>query len=218
MSDDPGATNLRGERVNRNTSVGVLLGGVALLSAVIGWAAPAALPGDRGRPMDGVMPAPGAARAPRPAGEARPAAPAPAAAVAPAAPSLKLALKAATAIAEGCKQYPLGIAVTDAAGVAKLIYVPDGSETWHGYSAVRKAYTAIVFQMDTSQLVQKAQTDAEIGAKVRADLNLQAFSGGLLLKAGDKIVGALAVSGAEPGGHDEECGLIGLQAIKSDLK
>jgi uncharacterized protein GlcG (DUF336 family) len=35
---------------------------------------------------------------------------------------------------------------------------------------------------------------------------------------GDKLVGAIGVSGAEPGGHDEECGLVGLEKIKSDLK
>jgi uncharacterized protein GlcG (DUF336 family) len=131
---------------------------------------------------------------------------------------MRLALKAATAIAEACRQYPLGIAVTDSAGVAKLIFVPDGSETWHGYSAVRKAFTAITFSMDTSQLVPKAQMDPVVTARVKADPNLQAFSGGLLLKVGDKVIGAIGVSGAEPGGHDEECGLIGLQAIKNEMQ
>jgi uncharacterized protein GlcG (DUF336 family) len=45
-----------------------------------------------------------------------------------------------------------------------------------------------------------------------------AFSGGILLKAGDEIIGAIGVSGAEPGGHDEECALKGLEKIKSQLK
>ncbi len=175
-----------------------------------------ALPGDRGRPMGGIMAVPGA---PRPT--MAPASPAPAPRPAKpltAAPPMAVALKAAEAISDACKQYPLGVAVVDAEGVAKLIYVPDRSESWHGYSAVRKAYTAITFQTDTSQLVKKAQEDADVAAKVKADANLQAFSGGLLLKVGDKIIGAIGVSGAEPGGHDEECGLIGLARIKDDLK
>lgn len=173
-----------------------------------------ALPGDRGRPMGGIMAVPGT---PRPT-IAVPVAPPPAAKTLTAAPSMATALKAAEAIADACKQYPLGIAVVDADGVAKLIYVPDRSEAWHGYSAVRKAYTAITFKADTSQIVKKAQDDADVAAKVKADPNLQAFSGGLLLKVGDKIIGAIGVSGAEPGGHDEECGLAGLAKIKDDLK
>jgi uncharacterized protein GlcG (DUF336 family) len=159
--------------------------------------------------MEGIMAIPGAPRSAMPPRE-------PPRVVA--APSMELALKAAQAISDACKQYPLGVAVTDAEGVAKLIYVPDRSESWHGYSAVRKAYTAITFKSDTSQLVKKAQQDAEFAAKVKADPNLQAFSGGLLLKVGDKIIGAIGVSGAEPGGHDEECGLVGLGKIRNDLK
>ena len=53
--------------------------------------------------------------------------------------------------------------------------------------------------------------------KITADPNLQAFSGGLPLMVGDKLIGAIGVSGAEPGSHDEECGLAGLARIKDDL-
>jgi uncharacterized protein GlcG (DUF336 family) len=56
--------------------------------------------------------------------------------------------------------------------------------------------------------------DVICGAKVRANPNLVAYSGGTLLKAGDTTLGATGVSGAEPGAHDEECALIGLERIK----
>jgi uncharacterized protein GlcG (DUF336 family) len=131
---------------------------------------------------------------------------------------MAVALKAAQAIAEACKQYPMALAVVDSEGVAKLIYVPDGSATWHGYGAVRKAYTAIVFKSDTSKILKQAREDAAIMEKFKSDSNLQAQSGGLVLMVGDKLVGAIGVSGAEPGGHDEECGLVGLEKIKNDLK
>jgi uncharacterized protein GlcG (DUF336 family) len=206
--------NVVKEKSNMKFRIPFVLAGAALFApAALTLAAGAVLPGDRGRPMEGLMPAPGA---PRPAGaSAMPPREAPRVV---AAPSMALALKAAQAISDGCKQYPLGVAVTDAEGVAKLIYVPDRSEAWHGYSAVRKAYTAITFKTDTSGLVKKSQEDAELAAKVKADPNLQAFSGGLLLKVGEKIIGAIGVSGAEPGGHDEECGLIGLRKIEKELK
>jgi uncharacterized protein GlcG (DUF336 family) len=112
----------------------------------------------------------------------------------------------------------MALAVVDSQGVAKLIYVPDGSAAWHGYGAVRKAYTAVTFKSDTSKILKMAKEDAATMEKFKSDPNLQAQSGGLVLMAGDKLIGAIGVSGAEPGGHDEECGLVGLAKIKNDLK
>ena len=40
--------------------------------------------------------------------------------------------------------------------------------------------------------------------------NLMAFHGGLLQKAVADTVGAMDLSGAEPGGHDDDCATIGL--------
>jgi uncharacterized protein GlcG (DUF336 family) len=195
----------------RNRFRFLLVGAALMLPVAATLAAGVALPGDHG-PMGGGggMANAGAPRPPGPPPKRQPD-------VVVAGPSIESALKAAQAISEACKQYPLAVAVTDADGVAKLIYVPDGSAAWHGYGAVRKAYTAITFKSDTSAVVKKKE-DAEIADKFKADPNLQAQSGGLLLMVGDKIIGAIGVSGAEPGGHDEECGLVGREKIKNDLK
>ena len=184
-----------------------LAGATALAPATRAHAQGSSLPGDTGRIMDGIFPAhpPPRAPAPMPHTAAR-------------APSIELALQAARTIAHGCRKFPLGIAVVNAKGVPILVYIPDGSDPSHAYTAIRKAYTAITFRVDTSQLVTKGQRDAAFAAKVRADPNLMAFSGGLLLKVGDEIIGAIGVSGAEPGGHDEECGLKGRNAIANQLK
>ena len=133
-------------------------------------------------------------------------------------PSIDLALKAAQAIAAACKQYPMSLAVVDSEGVAKLVWVPDNSNAWHGYSAVRKAYTAVTFRSDTSKVIKQAATDPAVMDRFKADPNLTRQSGGLVLMVGDKVVGAIGVSGAEPGGHDEECALVGRERIKNDLK
>jgi uncharacterized protein GlcG (DUF336 family) len=133
------------------------------------------------------------------------------------APAIALAVEAAQAIAAGCKQYPLGIAVVNADGQPILVYLPDGSEPSHGYTAIRKAYTAAKLKTDTTALVEKAQKDPAFAATFNTDPNLMAFHGGLLLKSGTEVVGAIGVSGAEPGGHDDECGTIGLNKIKGHL-
>ncbi len=165
------------------------------------------LPGDNGRMAGGVLPSgpPPGAPPMMPHSAAR-------------APAIALAVEAAQAIASGCKQYALGVAVVNSAGEPILVYLPDGSEPSHGYTAVRKAYTAAKLKTDTTPLVEKAQKDPEFAATIKADPNLMAFHGGLLLKAGTEVLGAIGVSGAEPGGHDDECGTIGLNKIKDRLK
>lgn len=173
------------------------------------------LPGDRGRmgKLESLA-APPAAAAPaaaRPSGAPTPKVPG---------PSMKMALKAAQAMAAACKQYTFGMAVVDSAGGVKLIYIPDGSDAWHGYHSVRKAYTAITFGMDTSKMIQKVRAEPALIEKFRADPNLETGPGGIVLTSGGKVIGAIGISGALQGGvgHDEECGNVGREAIKNLLK
>jgi uncharacterized protein GlcG (DUF336 family) len=187
----------------------ILTGAAFILCSMSALGAGSGLPGDNGRPADGIFnPNP----PPKPAGVTQSP---PAVARAPA---IDLAVQAAQAIVAGCKQFKLGVTVVNSAGAPILVYIPDGSDAHHGYMALRKAYTAVTFKVPTSQLVSKAQQDAEFAAKIKSDPNLVAYSGGLLLKAGDDIIGAIGVSGAEPGHHDEECGLLGVERIKNDLQ
>jgi len=193
----------------RHKAIAVLTGTATLLlttSLVLADDA-APLPGDHGRMMGGIFPA---NLPPRPPGAMQqPAAPA---------PPIALAVKAAETVAKECSQYKLAVAVVNSRGEPILVYLSDGSEASHGFTAVRKAYTAITFQVPTSELVVKGQQDAEFSARIKADPNLMAFKGGIPLKAGGQIIGAIGVSGAEPGGHDDECGLKGVAAIKDQLK
>jgi uncharacterized protein GlcG (DUF336 family) len=168
------------------------------------------LPGDDGRMLGGILPSGPPPSGPNGKPMVMPRSTAKA-------PSIALAVEAAQAIAAGCKQFALGIAVVNADGQPILVYLPDGSEPSHGYTAIRKAYTAAKLKTDTTPLVDKAHSDPAFAEIIKADANLMAFHGGLLLKSGSQIVGAIGVSGAEPGGHDDECGTIGLKKIKDRL-
>jgi uncharacterized protein GlcG (DUF336 family) len=163
-------------------------------------------PGDMGRPFDG-LPLPPGPLPPRP--PQRPI---------PRAPSLDLAVEAAKATVVACKGYNISVSVIDSAGTPKLYYVPDGTDGAHAYTGFRKAYTALTFKMPTSQVGPLTKTDPSVAAKIKADTNLLTFAGGMLLMAGDEIVGAIGVSGAEPSAKDEECGLVGINKIKDRLK
>lgn len=180
---------------------------IACLSAS---AAPTAtgsgFPGDKGRPFDG-LPFPPGPLPPRP--PERPV---------PQGPALDLALEAAKAMVDACKGYHVGISIIDSAGTPKLYYIPDGTDGSHAYTGFRKAYTALTFKMPTSQVGELTKTDPAVVARIKADVNLLTFAGGVPIKAGATIVGAVGVSGAEPSAKDEECALAGLEKIKDRLK
>lgn len=178
------------------------LSAAGLLLAAAASASDSGLPGDHTRPGDNGVPV--ANPPPRPPEQRPPAA---------RAPSIAMALKIAQTIAEQCKQYPLGIAVVNSKGAPILVYIPDGSQPFHAYTAIRKAYTAVTYKVPTSELIQKTQQDPAFAAQIKADPNQIAFKGGIPLKAGTEVIGAIGVSGAEPGSHDEECGLKGLEAV-----
>jgi uncharacterized protein GlcG (DUF336 family) len=184
----------------------------AVLSALSTLSVGSELPGDVARPGDNGVPRPNPQRTAAVTAQ-RP----PPSAAAPA-PPIELALQAARAIAQACKQYPLGVAVVNSQGAPILVYIPDGAEAAHTYTAIRKAYTTVKFKVPTSDLTIRAAQDARFAATIKADPNLIAFKGGIPLRAGNDIIGAIGVSGAEPGGHDEECGMIGIARIKDQLK
>jgi uncharacterized protein GlcG (DUF336 family) len=190
-----------------------MLGGAAglMLGAASALAAGSGLPGDHGRNNDGIMapdrPAAAQPQTPRPPQPQQPL---------PKAPDIGMAVKTAEAIASECKQFKLGVTVVNAEGAPVLVYIPNGSNPSHAFTAMRKAITAVTFKVNTSTLVTKGQQDPEFAAKIKADPNLMAYSGGILLKSGDDIIGAIGVSGSEPGHHDEECGLKGLAKAKGE--
>jgi uncharacterized protein GlcG (DUF336 family) len=182
--------------------LGVIAGSIGASAAPPG----SGFPGDMGRPGDG-LPFPPGPLPPRP--PQRPM---------PRAPSIDLALEAAKAIVAACQGYQVSVSVIDSAGTPKLYYVADGTDGSHAYTGFRKAFTALIFKMPTSQVGPLTKTDPSVAAKIKADTNLLTFAGGMLLMAGDEIIGAIGVSGAEPSAKDEECGLVGINKIKTRLK
>jgi len=167
----------------------------------------AAFPGDLGRPFDGL---------PLPNGPGRrppwPSRPSPARALA-----VELALQAAQEAVAACSGSHVGVAIIDAAGTPKLYYIPDGTAGFHAYTGFRKAYTALTFKMPTSEVGALSKTDATIAAKITADTNFLSFAGGIPIRAGDEIIGAMGVSGAEPSSIDEKCANAGLEKIRRFL-
>jgi len=150
-------------------------------------------------------------------------APAPAAsAPVPAArgPALELALEAAQAALQACsaRQQRIGVTVVDSAGVGKVLLASDGASPRGVQSSHDKAATALKFQAATSQVGKQAATDAALAAQLAADSSLNSRAGGVLLKAGDAVIGAIGVGGARGSEIDEACALAGVERVQARLQ
>jgi uncharacterized protein GlcG (DUF336 family) len=135
-------------------------------------------------------------------------------------PSLKLALEAAQKALDTCKglDQKIGVTVVDSAGVLKVVLATDGASTRGVASSTNKALTALAFTTATSELGEKIKTDTALAEKVAANTNYNSRAGGLLLKVGDDVIGAIGVGGAKGSEKDEACAVAGLQKIKGKLK
>jgi uncharacterized protein GlcG (DUF336 family) len=155
-------------------------------------------------------------------GGAAAAAAAPATPPAPAArgPALKLALEAAQKALDTCKglDQKIGVTVVDSAGVLKVVLATDGASTRGVTSSTNKALTALAFTTATSELGEKIKTDTALADKVAANANYNTHAGGVLLKVGDDVIGAMGVGGAKGSEKDEACAVAGLQKIKGRLR
>jgi uncharacterized protein GlcG (DUF336 family) len=85
----------------------------------------------------------------------------------------------------------------------------------------RKAYTALTFRMPSRDFAKRTITD-QSRAPQQNLTGVIASAGGLPVKAGDEVVGAIGVSGswggAVVGSNDEMCGNAGINKIVDRLK
>ena len=107
---------------------------------------------------------------------------------------------------------PMVIAVCDESGVLKAFSRMDGAALLSVQVAQDKAYTAVGFGMSTDAWYEFIKDDAPLAAGAVGGINrLVVFGGGFPVKVGDRIVGAIGVSG----GHytqDMEVARAGLAA------
>ncbi|NOW48364.1 uncharacterized protein GlcG (DUF336 family) [Novosphingobium sp. SG751A] len=170
--------------------------------------APTAMPDDMPPPSMAAMlrpPRPDSARPPEPPREDI------------AAPSRALALIAAEAALAQCARdaHEVGVAVSDAGGHLLLGMTMDGARPGRIYSGSRKNAAAVAFAMPTSAVQARLQQgDAAMAARVKPWMVV--FPGAVPLMAGDRLVGAIGVSGATAQ-QDEVCAAAGAAAVKGRL-
>ena len=132
---------------------------------------------------------------------------------------LGLAQEIAQATVEACaaKNFHVTATIVDRAGLVRAVLRADRAGPHTVEASRAKAYTSASARNTTAAIMENAE-------KNPAARNLAAIEGFLLLgggvpiKAGDEVIGAVGVGGA-PGGHlDEECANAGLETVKAKLR
>src|ERR1700726_267192 len=127
------------------------------------------------------------------------------------------------AVAFCAKQgYAVSAVVVDIDAVRQAELRGDRAGVHTAEGAWRKAYTAV-----SVAPIAKLDSSAPMAERVKTDSTLQALefqpglafiAGGLTIKLGDEVIGAIGVGGAPGGDRDEACARAGLDRIKNRLK
>ncbi|WP_181240411.1 GlcG/HbpS family heme-binding protein [Enterobacter ludwigii] len=121
----------------------------------------------------------------------------------------------ATSAIQACvaKNYQVTVTVVDRAGVVKAVQRTDNAGPHTVKASEMKAYTALSAKNASGKVMEAAQSNA--GAQNMRDIpGFLLLAGGLPVKEGDEVIGAIGIGGA-PGGHlDEACAQAAIDGLK----
>jgi uncharacterized protein GlcG (DUF336 family) len=132
--------------------------------------------------------------------------------------SPEVALDLARAALADCRRrgYQVAVAVVDRFGVTQVVLRDRFAGPHTPATATGKAWTAVSFRTDTTDLVASTQPGTP-QAGVRDLPGAVILGGGIMVQAGGSLVGAIGVSGAPGGDADDACAKAGIAAIQDKL-
>ena len=132
----------------------------------------------------------------------------------------ELANQAVAAAVASCatQGYADSAVVVDADGVRQALLRGDRAGSHTLDSAFDKAYTSASFKADTSALFERSQSAPGFSNLFTQVPHLMLFGGGVVIKVGDEVVGAIGAAGAPGGNLDEACARAALDKIRDQLK
>jgi uncharacterized protein GlcG (DUF336 family) len=126
---------------------------------------------------------------------------------------------AAEAVASCAKQgYAETAVVVDADGVRQALLRGDRAGSHTLDSAFDKAYTSASFKSDTGALFERSKTAPGFSNLFTQLPHLILLGGGVVIKVGDEVVGAIGAAGAPGANLDEACARAGIEKIRDQLK
>ncbi|RYF43927.1 MAG: heme-binding protein [Comamonadaceae bacterium] len=133
--------------------------------------------------------------------------------------SLDLANQIASATVASCTTagYAVTATVVDRAGTVRAVQRADNAGPHTLGASLQKAFTSASAKNNTQAMMEGAQKNPAAANLV----NIPGFlllGGGVPVRLGNEVIGAVGVGGA-PGGHlDEQCAVAGLDKVKDLLK
>src|SRR4029079_18172103 len=131
--------------------------------------------------------------------------------------SLAMAQTIAQAALAQCESmcFKVSVAVLDRSGLTIVTLRGDGAGLHTPEGAERKAYTARTFSQPSAHFVKRLSDRPEtVGS--RKYTRVLALGGGLPIKAGNEVVGAVGVSGSP--GKDDVCSQAGIDKVADQLR
>jgi uncharacterized protein GlcG (DUF336 family) len=136
--------------------------------------------------------------------------------------STNAALEMATSALEACRKHGslVTITVLDRAGRTVVTVRDDGASPHSVEHSLRKAYTALTYNMPSGQYGKGAAANPGNAGPLHL-ANITTAAGGLPIHAGSALVGAIGISGTPGakggGGADEGCAQAGIDRIAKGL-
>jgi len=132
--------------------------------------------------------------------------------------STDAAIDAATAALKRCRQdgYQVVVTVLDQAGRTKAVVSDDRGRLHTVEHSLRKAYTALTYRISTAEYGQRVASTPTAAGTLHLD-KITTAAGGLPIRAGNDVVGAIGVSGSPGGDKDEVCAKAGIDKIAAGL-
>jgi uncharacterized protein GlcG (DUF336 family) len=132
--------------------------------------------------------------------------------------SLALANQIAAEAVAACAAngYNVAATVVDRAGTVRAVQRADNAGPHTLASSERKAWTSASAKNATQAMMEGSQKNPG-GANVVYLPGFLLLGGGVPVKAGNEVIGAVGVGGA-PGGHlDDQCANAGIEKVKAQL-
>jgi uncharacterized protein GlcG (DUF336 family) len=132
--------------------------------------------------------------------------------------STDAALQIASAALAQCRSdgQKVTVSVVDHAGREKIRVRDDGAAPHSEVHAFRKAYTALTYKMTSGDYGKRAAEQRIMGPQLLP--NISGAAGGVPIRAGDRVIGAVGISGtpgsAGGGAHDAQCAEAGIAKVK----
>ncbi|MBY0267767.1 MAG: heme-binding protein [Burkholderiales bacterium] len=133
--------------------------------------------------------------------------------------TLELANQIAAASVASCsaKGYAVTATVVDRSGQVRAIQRADNAGPHTLAASQQKAYTSASARNNTLAMMEAAQKNPAAANLVHIP-GFLLLGGGVPVRAGNDVIGAVGIGGA-PGGHlDEQCAIAALEQVKDQLK